>query len=370
MRHNLIPVIICLIVTTNIMGFLTAVHLKNNNYLFISYSHKDQDEVLSFLSRLDARYINYWYDKDLRIGERWNERVQSHISDPKCLGAIIFVSNNWLISDACSLELDYLKTHDMNVYPVFIDSGLTTDARSILRNELDIDDNVLYATNNDASADQLLRTLIDTDVDVVNNYEAFVKKMEKKDKTSIELRGESYYIKLGKYPQKKFIEYPPIRKDEVFADDIDDNILYLQASNTDHAYEFENIWWRLIDATRTEVVLIMSNSLFSCLGTKEEISKELQKFIIRAKLDNYDTSLMDDVFFNKYKDKILLSNMLDSNYVLESYRHEKYIYFYNNNGRISLLNQSYNSMDGGVLSPFTCYGSPILVLTIHIETED
>ena len=352
------------------MGFLTAVNLKNNNYLFISYSHRDQDEVLSFLTRLDERYINYWYDKDLRIGERWNERVQSHISDSKCLGAIIFVSNNWAVSDACSLELDYLKTHNMTLYPVVIDNSLSLEAKKVLKDDLDIDDTVLYATNNDASADQLLRTLIDTDVDVVNNYEAFVKKMEKKDKYSIEQRGESYYIKLGKYPQKKFIEYPPIHNDEVFTDDFDDSILYLQASNTEHAYEFENIWWRLIDATRAEVVLIMSNSLFSCLGTKEEINKELQKFIARAKLDNYDTSLMDDVFFNKYKDKILSNNMLESNYVLESYRHEKYIYFYSNNGRISLLNNTYNSMDGGVLSPFTCYGSPMLVLTIHLDTED
>ena len=79
---------------------------------------------------------------------------------------------------------------------------------------------------------------------------------------------------------------------------------------------------------------------------------------------------MDDVFFNKYKDKILLDNMLESNYVLESYKHEKYIYFYNNNGKIFLLNQNYSSMDGGVLSPFTCYGSPILVLTIQLDTED
>ena len=349
------------------MGFLTSVNFKSNNFLFISYSHKNEQEVKEFLLRLDKRWINYWYDADLRIGERWNERVKSHLSDSRCLGSIVFVSEAWAISDACEEELLFMKDKGIAVYPVFLETNLNDAAKKKLKDYLDIDDTMLYATNSDASADQLLRTLLDTDVDVVNNFEAIIAKLSKQNKVD-EKKG-LYYFKIGKYPQNIHeTVYEKRNKDEVFYDDYDIKS-YLQIPNTYDAYEFEDILWRVIDINRDEIVLLSSASLFSGLGSREEIQKELDVFKRLSGLDKYRVSLLDDKTFNIYKDTIIKSRMHESEYVLKSYRHTENIYFFLSNNQITLINQEYQRMDNGYLSPSSCYGSPILMMKIDVDKE-
>ena len=349
------------------MGFLTSVNFKSNNFLFISYSHRNEKEVKEFLLHLDKRWINYWYDADLRIGERWNERVKIHLSDPRCLGAIVFVSEAWAVSDPCEEELLFMKEKGLTIYPVFLETDLSETVNKKLKDYLDIDDKVLYATNNDASAEQLLRTLLNTGVDVVNNFEAIIAKLSKQNKVD-EKKG-LYYFKIGKYPQNIHeTVYEKRNKDEVFYDDYDIKS-YLQIPNSYDAYEFEDILWRVIDINRDEIVLLASSSLFSSLGIKEELQKELETFKKLSGLDKYHVSLLDDETYCVYKDTIIKSRMHESEYVLKSYRHTENIYFFLSNNQITLINQEYQRMDNGYLSPSSCYGSPILMMKIDVDKE-
>ena len=324
------------------MGFLTSVNFKSNNFLFISYSHRNEKEVKEFLLHLDKRWINYWYDADLRIGERWNERVKIHLSDPRCLGAIVFVSEAWAVSDPCEEELLFMKEKGLTIYPVFLETDLSETVNKKLKDYLDIDDKVLYATNNDASAEQLLRTLLNTGVDVVNNFEAIIAKLSKQNKVD-EKKG-LYYFKIGKYPQNIHeTVYEKRNKDEVFYDDYDIKS-YLQIPNSYDAYEFEDILWRVIDINRDEIVLLASSSLFSSLGIKEELQKELETFKKLSGLDKYHVSLLDDETYCVYKDTIIKSRMHESEYVLKSYRHTENIYFFLSNNQITLINQDWRTI--------------------------
>ena len=40
----------------------------SDNYIFISYAHKDIEEVLSFIERLQAEGFNVWFDEGIDPG--------------------------------------------------------------------------------------------------------------------------------------------------------------------------------------------------------------------------------------------------------------------------------------------------------------
>ena len=51
----------------------------NDNYIFISYAHKDIEEVLSFIERLQAEGFNVWFDEGIDPGTEWDDNIASHI---------------------------------------------------------------------------------------------------------------------------------------------------------------------------------------------------------------------------------------------------------------------------------------------------
>ena len=63
----------------------------NDKYLFISYSHKESDDVYAVLEQLNKRGVNFWYDDGLDVGDVWNEKVEEIINNPDCVGALVFL---------------------------------------------------------------------------------------------------------------------------------------------------------------------------------------------------------------------------------------------------------------------------------------
>ena len=67
---------------------------NNQNYLFVSYSHKDYKEVYADLAHLYTRGVRFWYDKGLTVGRDWEIEVREHIHDPNCCGIVFYISTN------------------------------------------------------------------------------------------------------------------------------------------------------------------------------------------------------------------------------------------------------------------------------------
>ncbi len=78
-------------------------------YVFISYSHKDGEEVGRILTALNECGADFWYDIKLRGGQDWIERVKEITSSKKCVGILYFISANSIISDACFEEFKMLE---------------------------------------------------------------------------------------------------------------------------------------------------------------------------------------------------------------------------------------------------------------------
>lgn len=82
---------------------------KNQNYLFISYSHKDYKAVYSDLAHLYMRGVRFWYDKGLNVGHDWEQEVEDHIKNPNCCGIIFYISTNMFLSGSVFKEIEFTQ---------------------------------------------------------------------------------------------------------------------------------------------------------------------------------------------------------------------------------------------------------------------
>ena len=79
-------------------------------YVFISYSHKDKDEVFDIISRLQQEDCRIWYDEGIDPGTEWDEYIAGHIAGCGCL--IAFVSKNYIKSGNCKDELNFARDEE------------------------------------------------------------------------------------------------------------------------------------------------------------------------------------------------------------------------------------------------------------------
>ena len=82
---------------------------ENQNYLFVSYSHKDYKAVYSDLAHLYNRGVRFWYDKGLHAGREWEQEVEEHITDPNCCGIVFYVSTNLFLSESVLKEIEFTR---------------------------------------------------------------------------------------------------------------------------------------------------------------------------------------------------------------------------------------------------------------------
>ena len=83
---------------------------KDQNYIFVSYSHKDYKQVYFDLAHLYCRGVRFWYDQGLSAGEDWEREVKEHIQDPRCSGVIFYISTNMFMSNSVFKEIEFTTT--------------------------------------------------------------------------------------------------------------------------------------------------------------------------------------------------------------------------------------------------------------------
>ena len=76
-------------------------------YIFISYAHKDSAVVLPILEHMVADGYRIWYDEGITPGSEWDDEIALHIDE--CDSFIAFISNNYLKSENCRDELNFVR---------------------------------------------------------------------------------------------------------------------------------------------------------------------------------------------------------------------------------------------------------------------
>jgi TM2 domain-containing membrane protein YozV len=79
----------------------------NEKYIFISYSHRDEERVYPIITELIEAGYRVWYDSGIDPGTEWDENIAEHIQ--QCGYFIAFISEHYLASSNCKDELNYVR---------------------------------------------------------------------------------------------------------------------------------------------------------------------------------------------------------------------------------------------------------------------
>lgn len=83
-------------------------------YLFVSYSHKDQNEMDSVKRLLDKHKIRYWYDNGLHSGDDWNLKIATHLKNSTV--CLLLLSPNSAESEYVKNELNFARNHRIPIH--------------------------------------------------------------------------------------------------------------------------------------------------------------------------------------------------------------------------------------------------------------
>lgn len=86
--------------------------------VFVSYAHRDQEQVYRDLSRLHDHGINLWYDEGIRLGAPWRDEVAGAID--RAMVFVFYVSEASLASVSCLQEINYALDHNKPILTVFL----------------------------------------------------------------------------------------------------------------------------------------------------------------------------------------------------------------------------------------------------------
>ena len=75
------------------------------NYIFVSYCHKDKKFIFPIIERLARDGYRVWYDEGIDPGSEWPEIIARHLNG--CATCIAFISENSLNSHNCRREINF-----------------------------------------------------------------------------------------------------------------------------------------------------------------------------------------------------------------------------------------------------------------------
>lgn len=88
-------------------------------YVFVSYSHNDSNSVFGILTEMSKLGLNYWYDKELKIGSEWTEELGEKILN--CEMVMVMLSNSAVLSKNVRNEITMALNHKKKILPVFLE---------------------------------------------------------------------------------------------------------------------------------------------------------------------------------------------------------------------------------------------------------
>ena len=93
---------------------------ENEPYIFVSYSHKDEEDVSYIINILLSYNYRIWYDEKIIPGtDDWSDEIAG-----KLLGSelfVAFISEGYITSNECLAELKYANNEQKNILLIYLD---------------------------------------------------------------------------------------------------------------------------------------------------------------------------------------------------------------------------------------------------------
>ena len=107
------------------------VYNGSDNYIFISYAHKDSAIVFKLAKKLEERHYNFWLDTGLKYGSEWDEQLANKIKNASLV--VLILSKNSICSKNCLDELNYARNKEKNIVNIIIEKGVEITEQFELR---------------------------------------------------------------------------------------------------------------------------------------------------------------------------------------------------------------------------------------------
>lgn len=96
-------------------------------YIFISYAHKNDEQIEVIITGLQQRGYRVWYDSGIEGGSEWPAIIADHVQRCGCF--IPFLTPEYMQSSNCRQELHYALKERRDILPVYLadvklDAGL------------------------------------------------------------------------------------------------------------------------------------------------------------------------------------------------------------------------------------------------------
>lgn len=93
----------------------------NEPYLFISYSHRNKNEVNRILNLLNKNKYRIWFDETMENGEDFRDELRRRIEG--CSAVVLFVSAESMNSKYCGMEIIVARENAKKIFPIYIDES-------------------------------------------------------------------------------------------------------------------------------------------------------------------------------------------------------------------------------------------------------
>ena len=103
-------------------------------FIFISYSHKNKNEVISIMQRLQNDGYRLWYDEGIHPGSEWADYIAQFVS--KCSIFLAFISDEYLLSSNCKDELDFARNKEKSRVLIYLKDVELPEGMSLRFNRL------------------------------------------------------------------------------------------------------------------------------------------------------------------------------------------------------------------------------------------
>lgn len=105
-----------------------------DNYLFISYAHKDSALVLPIAKELQNRGFLIWYDSGIEAGTEWPAYIEERIKS--CCRVLVFLSENSTNSRNCRNEINYALMLEKEILIAYLEETNLASGMDLQLNSL------------------------------------------------------------------------------------------------------------------------------------------------------------------------------------------------------------------------------------------
>lgn len=94
-------------------------------YIFVSYSHKENEVVLPIIEKLQNCGFRVWFDQGIEVGSEWPQYIGEHVA--KCDSMLVCMSPNAEESHNCRSEINMAAARKKNIIVLYLEDFTIND---------------------------------------------------------------------------------------------------------------------------------------------------------------------------------------------------------------------------------------------------